>query len=56
MIAGHSNMVPALVDLFEAWPDAPEAKRPNLDHDEFDRSFVVTVISGQTYLVQELRY
>ena len=58
VVAGHSNTVPQLVDLLEAWPNTTMSStpRPNLGHDEYDRLYVVTVISGQPVIVEELRY
>ncbi len=58
VIAGHSNTVPALVDLLQAWPAEPDssAMRPNLGHEEYDRLYVVTLVSGQLARVVERRY
>lgn len=58
VVAGHSNTVPALLDLLEAWPDAPDVSkpRPNLGHSEYDRLFVVTLIEGGPARVREFRY
>ncbi len=56
VIAGHSNTVPELVDLLEAWPKTPLTKRSNLGHDEYDRLYVVTVVPDQPHRVEERRY
>lgn len=58
VIAGHSNTVPDLLDRLEAWPDAPDpdSARPDLEHDEYDRLFLVTVVSGRSNDVKELSY
>ncbi len=58
VIAGHSNTVPALVDILEAWPaeSSAETARPNLGHEEYDRLYVVTLVSGRPAVVDERRY
>ncbi|MFK8030370.1 MAG: histidine phosphatase family protein [Gammaproteobacteria bacterium] len=58
VIAGHSNTVPALVDLFEAWPNpvTPATARPNLGHEEYDSLFVVTLVEGQEAVVEKRKY
>ncbi len=56
VVAGHSNTIPQIVDLLEAWPQSPKTPRAHLGHDEYDRLYVVTVASGEATKVDERRY